>query len=162
MVIAENAELGTQAMFRSTGTSNVQRPGQPNQGDWPLCYGVAKTKTITWDEFFTNIRDREALLQLARSKTDPVAEWMIKSKGGSRWGSPQEAPTVQEISDLLKRTVTEEQIQTLGQEVSDIVLLNSWLKRNGVKVGGDYKVGDPVFAGRPGSPVPIIIEIPGQ
>ena len=79
------------------------------------------------------------------------AEWFIKPRTG-RMGQADDAAT----STYLGNTLGRGDIR-LGTEVTDIKLLNDWLRSHGVEVGGGYEVGDRLqFKKKVGS----VVEIP--
>lgn len=169
-IVLVDTEIGIQARFRSTGTSNVLSAGDPGKNAWILTYGGAELRTMSWREYaemgFPGMDPkasypREAFVQQALGNAAWTRdEWIIKSRGGDRWGLPgDEARVVRETSDWIQQEVTDQVIQSRGQTAS-IAQLNGWLKKNGVKVGGAWNVGDFVLPNAPGGDVGIIVKIP--
>jgi hypothetical protein len=123
---------GAQGWYVRTGGGGPAGTGGPAAGDPARFHGVALVQRI----------NPQTKLPIAEK---PPFEWMIKPKGG-RAGEPgtSQADLNTNISQWLKS----EPLPTGGRDVNGTVL-NSWLRDNGVKVGGGYKAGDEVMLLRP-------------
>jgi hypothetical protein len=115
-----------------TGGGGPAGPGGPAAGDPARFHGVAIVQRI----------NPQTKLPIAEK---PPFEWMIKPKGG-RSGEPGTAEA--ELNTNISQWLKSEPLPAGGRDVSG-TFLNGWLRDNGVKVGGGYKVGDQVLLLRP-------------
>ncbi len=102
------------AWYRSAGSG-----GQTGKGTWVQFFGIARTQKL----------DRT-----------PGTDWYVKQRGGMKLPSDD-----QPISAELRKwwdSNGAQGMRTLVVPETDLKPFNTWLKFNGVRVGGDYKPGD--------------------
>jgi hypothetical protein len=154
IVIAETP-LGPGARYRRTGEGDmgeVPTPGQPVVGDWVPYYGHAKIMRygeleeilmrhgITFEQFESySPQAREAVLRNVLENA-PMADWFIKPRSEDRWGeTTYESNWNRGLSSWLRERFPEPPQANI---VTDVRLINDWLRSRGIRVGGQYNVGD--------------------
>jgi hypothetical protein len=120
-----------QAWYIRTGKGGESGPGEPAQGDPAPFYGVAIVEKI----------DKDTKSPIPDEEPSP---WMIKPSGG-RLGPPGtfEYFGHKDVSDWLKSQTPAHS----GQDVTEIKIVNDWLREHSIELGGGYKVGDEVTLG---------------
>lgn len=123
---------GAEGWYVRTGRGGPAGPGGPVAGDPARFHGVALVETI----------NPQTKLPIAGKAP---FEWMIKPKGG-RAGELGSAEA--QLNTNKSAWLKSEPLPAGGSDVNGTVL-NGWLRDNGVKVGGGYKVGDEMVMLRP-------------
>ena len=123
--IVDTLESGPQAWYIRTGKGGAAGPGGPGKGDPSRFEGIAVLEEIS--------RHNKRVIP-----GQPTTEWMIKPSGG-RLGAPG-SPAGQANSNL-SAWLKGESLPKAGPDTTDVKLLNDWLRKHGVKLGGSHQVG---------------------
>lgn len=123
--IVDTLDGGPQAWYIRTGKGGAAGPGGPGKGDPSRFEGIAVLEEIN--------RHTQRVIP-AR----PTTKWMIKPSGG-RLGAPG-SPAGQANSNL-SAWLKGESLPKAGPDTTDVKLLNDWLRKHGVTLGGSHQVG---------------------
>lgn len=127
--IVDTVEGGPQAWYIRTGKGGTAGPGGPGKGDPSRFEGIAVLEEI-------NPYNNRPIPGRATS------EWMIKPSGG-RLGTP--GSPAEQANSSLSAWLKSQPLPKSGPDTTDVKLLNDWLRKHGVKLGGRYRVGDEVI-----------------
>jgi hypothetical protein len=170
-IVIVESPLGPSAQYRRSGAGGPAGEAGPGAGEWVPYFGHARvmgifefegllrSRGITLREFLAYTPERQratAGAAIANIPANRFGEWMIKPRAG-RWGrTTAESDLNRQISPWLKERLSE---LPTGRIETEAASINGWLRRNGIPVGGEYRVGDTVQLGGP-EPFSIIVEIP--
>lgn len=127
--IVDTLEGGPQAWYIRTGKGGTAGPGGPGKGDPSRFEGIAVLEEL-------NHYNKRPIPGRA------TGEWMIKPSGG-RLGAP--GSPAEQANSSLSAWLKSQPLPKAGPDTTDVKLLNDWLRKHGVTLGGRYRVGDEVI-----------------